>query len=189
MRDREKGGAARGRLAWVAGLMATLLLGGCAPAPSDAFSGTIEGREVPVVAQVGGAVVALNKHEGDAVTTQDVLAKVDDALLVWQLKEAEAARDAAVAQWEAAKERDASSEELRQLRALKDQAQARVEQVRVQLQRTAIRSPIAGTIVRRHVEVGEVVKPGTPLFTVRDPRTLEVTVYVPETELDRVRIG
>ncbi|MCG0313148.1 MAG: efflux RND transporter periplasmic adaptor subunit [Calditerricola sp.] len=185
---RKTGGTWR-RAGWAALLLAVMALAGCSENPSDTFSGTIEGREVPVMAQVAGTVVALQKGEGDAVTPSDVLAKLDDALLTWQLKEAEAARDAAVAQWEAAKDRHAASHVLRQLRAQKDQAQARVEQIKVQLARTTVRSPISGIIVHRHVEVGEVVQPGALLFTVLDPTDLEVTVYVPEPELHRVRVG
>lgn len=304
-------------------------LSGCRSDDPAVFSGTIEGREIPVVSQVSGTVVVLDKDEGDSVSPDTRLAKIDDKVLSWQLKEAEAARDAALAKWEEAQagsrnqqiqqamanvdqfeslgsqararvkqanallaqmeaqvaqlksqlegaqntlayqekqtgnlealhaagavsekdweaqkellnqaqtrvrqleaqyraglaqyeaakneaeaaqaqlgaaeaqkaaaraqlsllEEGSTSYTLRNLLAVKDQAQAKVEQIREQLENTRIYPLVPGILLRRHVEVGELVKPGTLLFTVLDPKDLEITMYVPETDLHLVQTG
>jgi multidrug resistance efflux pump len=54
-------------------------------------SGTIEVEEIEVASELGGRVTALYVDEGDAVEQGQVLIKLDDALVLVQLKQAEAA--------------------------------------------------------------------------------------------------
>ena len=50
-------------------------------------------------------------------------------------------------------------------------------------------SPIAGTLARRTVEVGEVAAPGRPAFTIIDERQMRVVFAVPDTRVSRLHIG
>lgn len=50
-------------------------------------------------------------------------------------------------------------------------------------------SPINGTIVKKFVEKGEIVSPGTPLFKLANTDTMEMKVYIPETELGKIKLG
>jgi HlyD family secretion protein len=58
-----------------------------------------------------------------------------------------------------------------------------------QLGRLTVRAPTAGTIVARMANPGETVMPGAALLTLSDLRALRLTVYVPQTNLDRVFVG
>ena len=52
-----------------------------------------------------------------------------------------------------------------------------------------LRAPVAGTIMGRHVEPGEVIPAGTPAVTIGELRAPWVRVYVPAPRLPLVRLG
>ena len=52
-----------------------------------------------------------------------------------------------------------------------------------------VKAPISGTIVHRLVEPGEVAGPGATLFVMQNIDTVKLTVFVPEPDVGRVRIG
>ena len=58
-----------------------------------------------------------------------------------------------------------------------------------QLSYTRIEAPVSGTVIRRDVELGETVLPGSALMTLADLSTMEVKVYIPGPMLGRIRIG
>ncbi|HEY7362858.1 MAG TPA: efflux RND transporter periplasmic adaptor subunit [Methylomirabilota bacterium] len=68
------------------------------------------------------------------------------------------------------------------------QAQAQLAEQRSHVADFAVRSPIAGRILTRTVEVGERVEAGTPLFTLVDLDRLYVKIYVPEPSIGKVAL-
>jgi HlyD family secretion protein len=52
-----------------------------------------------------------------------------------------------------------------------------------------IKAPIAGTVLARMVDSGEVVGAGTPLLVLVDLDRLYLKVYVPEVEIGKLRLG
>jgi len=68
-------------------------------------------------------------------------------------------------------------------------AQARVDQARLNLERTVIRAPIDGVVTRRNVQVGQRVAPGTALMLVVPVGQLYVDANFKEGQLGRVRMG
>ena len=69
------------------------------------------------------------------------------------------------------------------------QARENLEMSRIRLQYTALRAPFSGVVLVRQAELGEVVASGTPVVTLADLDHIWVRVYVPETDLGRVRWG
>jgi HlyD family secretion protein len=72
------------------------------------------------------------------------------------------------------------------------EAAAASDTVRIEERRLSqheLRAPGAGTVLDRHVEAGEVVGAGTPIFTVADPRRPYVDVFVPQQSLAGIRVG
>jgi multidrug efflux pump subunit AcrA (membrane-fusion protein) len=55
--------------------------------------------------------------------------------------------------------------------------------------REMIHTPLAGVVLYRHAEPGEIASAGTPLVTVFDPDQLDLTVYVPEDRYGRIQLG
>ena len=54
---------------------------------------------------------------------------------------------------------------------------------------TVIYAPLSGVVMRRNVEQGEIVSPGTPVYTVGDLANPWIKVYVKEDRLGLVKLG
>jgi HlyD family secretion protein len=94
------------------------------------------------------------------------------------------------------KELDQARGHLREATAASRAARARVQsleareaEARANVKDTRVVAPFAGTVLRKLVEEGQVVAPGTPLITFVDLSKLYVKVYVPENEIGKVRLG
>jgi multidrug resistance efflux pump len=92
-------------------------------------------------------------------------------------------------------EAEAGSIELarRQLAVLQQQrelAQRQLDELEVQRAKYDVRAPGVATRVQTQLLwPGELAQPGTPLLSVLDPRDKYVQIYVPVSDLDRVRVG
>jgi RND family efflux transporter MFP subunit len=84
-----------------------------------------------------------------------------------QLEQARAARDAAVAN--------------------RDAARAQLAQAARQADYTVVRAPFDGVIRQRRVEAGETVSPGQPLLSLYVPGAVRVVVELPQAEAEAVR--
>ncbi|MBM3322695.1 efflux RND transporter periplasmic adaptor subunit [candidate division WOR-3 bacterium] len=89
----------------------------------------------------------------------------------------------------AAAEERVRAADLATARAAVGQAEAALRAARAQLAATTIAAPIAGTVVRKNVEVGELVTPGTALLTLADLREVWVTVDLAAGDVAKVRQG
>ena len=75
-------------------------------------------------------------------------------------------------------------------------AQARLEAARAQqstageqLGRTTLKSPIDGVVSERAVNVGDIVSPGAPMFTVIEPSSLRLEGAVPASAVGTLQLG
>jgi len=82
-----------------------------------------------------------------------------------------------------------------QAQANRNAATARLESARAgvvnaeeQLQYTLVRAPYAGIVSQRHVEVGELVRPGAPLMSGLSLEHVRVVVDVPQSMLEPIRV-
>jgi HlyD family secretion protein len=66
---------------------------------------------------------------------------------------------------------------------------ARVAQFTDQIQKSAVRNPILGTVLTAYAKPGEFVQPGTPLYKIANLDTLELRAYVSEPQLALVTLG
>lgn len=80
-------------------------------------------------------------------------------------------------------------EELAVDRANLRQAQESLDLSQIRLSYTVLRAPFDGVILVRQAELGEVVSPGTPIVTLADLVHIWLRVYLPETDLGKVRWG
>lgn len=69
------------------------------------------------------------------------------------------------------------------------QAEANLAAVRVPLSYAEVRSPIAGWVVEKHVEAGDMAAPGAPFFALEDLSTVKVEVQVPEADVVGLETG
>jgi membrane fusion protein YbhG len=68
-------------------------------------------------------------------------------------------------------------------------AQQNLDLSQVRLGYTTLRAPFDGVILVRQAEPGEVVVPGTPIVTLADLIHIWLRVYLPETDLGKLRWG
>lgn len=64
-----------------------------------------------------------------------------------------------------------------------------LQQVEDQIQKSKIVNPINGTVLSKYVEANEIVAFGKPLYKIADLSTMELRVYVSETQLAKITIG
>ncbi len=69
------------------------------------------------------------------------------------------------------------------------QAEAALATLDVLAAKLTLHSPITGTVTMQAIRGGEVVQPGSALFTVTDLRRVTLTIYVPTAEIGRVTPG
>jgi multidrug resistance efflux pump len=69
------------------------------------------------------------------------------------------------------------------------EAEAGLAAVQVQLNKLTLTAPRAGLINHRAVNPGELAAPGTTLLELTDLETVDLTVYIPETQMGQVKVG
>ena len=74
-------------------------------------------------------------------------------------------------------------------KAAVDIAAQSVKAAELSLSKLIIKSPAGGQVLYQHVELGQVVNPGTTLVTILDPNNLWIKIYIPETKLNLVKVG
>lgn len=222
-------------------------------------SGTIEATEIVISAQTAGKVERIFKDEGAKINSGDTILTIDRESLGLQLKQAQAARDMAKAQYDllvkgarkedvaqaaeglkqaeanfnlaqADKERMsnlfnqqaitkkqfedaiarfdiaqaqlnsakenfakikniARPEEIAQAKANYEKAEAAIGLIEKSLRDCSVTSPINGYVVKKFIEEGETVSMMSSLVKVSDLSNVELSIYVSETDLGKVKLG
>jgi RND family efflux transporter MFP subunit len=171
------------------------------------LTGTVEPeRTARLVAQVEGEVELLAVREGDPVRSGQVLVRIDPSRLKAALDEARGDELAVQADLEDArrvlerdrvlferqgigKERLEKSETgVQRLEAALARSEARAAGLAAQLADTEVRAPFDGYVLERRVELGDVVKSGSPLLSIAS-RQAHVLVQVAEMDLTRLHLG
>ncbi len=62
-------------------------------------------------------------------------------------------------------------------------------EIRDRMDRSAIRTPISGTVLTKYAEAGEMAAPGKPLFKLADLQTMYLRAYISGAQLGEVRLG
>jgi HlyD family secretion protein len=68
-------------------------------------------------------------------------------------------------------------------------AQAALDLANLQLNYTTLRAPFKGIITTRNVEPGEIITPNREVFTLSDLTTVDLKIFVDETEIGKVKPG
>ena len=146
-------------------------------------------------AQVIAARANVTKAQGDLARAKELAGK--QIIAVAQLDAAQAAYDAAAAtftatqrQVNAATSGIANAEAgVRLAKARLQAAEASRANAALQLSFTRITAPLAGTVSKKMVEVGQLVQPGQTLFSIVSDSGVFVTANLKETQLARVHVG
>lgn len=150
--------------------------------------------DVTVSAEEWGVLEAFVAVKGSRVRRGQVIARIDDDVLAAQVDEARAGAEIAGSRHEAQRrlwEEEGIGSEIVYLQAKADaeSATARYVQLQARLDRTVVRSPVAGTFDADLVDAGEIVQPGTPVARIVDASRLRIAGGVPERFAPQVSAG
>ncbi len=84
---------------------------------------------------------------------------------------------------------DAAQAQIEVAQAQIDSATAAVNVLKVQIDKLTLKTPIAGILLNRAIEPGEVVMPGASLLTIGDLTHLYIVVYVSEDRYGELKLG
>lgn len=76
-----------------------------------------------------------------------------------------------------------------QARASHEAAQQEVALLRSQAGKTVIRAPIAGTILTKGIEAGEIATPSRTIAMLADLALIELKIFVPESEIGKIKLN
>jgi RND family efflux transporter MFP subunit len=177
---------------------------------SPFLSGTTEShRKSTLTPKVSSAVTRVHVREGDMVKQNQPLVTLDTRDFVLRTQQAEAARDGAKVQLDAAK---LDWNRIQSLLAEKAVPQSQFDMVdarykgalaglaaaetavamgRKALHDSVIRAPFDGLVVRRLVNEGEyaALMPPTPLVTIEEIDPMDLRIQVPATSIGQIAVG
>lgn len=182
--------------------------GGDGAAALSAFPGEVRAREESALSfRVGGSLVRRLVDVGDVVKRGDLLAELDPDDLRLQAQAAQAqlaAAEAQLARASADRARFASlaAQQLVSRSALDAQdaahaaalgqvraARAQLDVARNQAAYAQLRAPRDGVIALRHVEAGQTVAPGQPVFALAGSGGREIAIALPEARIREFSVG
>ena len=155
---------------------------------------TIEAeRQVTVHSESVGRLVDLTVEEGDKVKQGQVLARIRFDAQANSLLRANTSLAKAQTDFQRIEqlynERVLGNEEYQKARNQLDIAELDLRDRAREMKNTKVTAPFSGTITARKVTEGGFVTNGAELLQVTDFNTLVARVFVPEKELDRVKVG
>jgi RND family efflux transporter MFP subunit len=176
--------------------------------PEAEFVGTVYYPEVSEVSsEVSGSVVNVNFDEGDRIRRGNLLVRLDAELLGKTLASTRSTHEQTLAELERATldlkrieklyREDSIAEQVydenrfrvKSLEKKGESLKADVERLEVELSKKRIRAPFDGVVLKKHVERGEWLSPGTAVATLARDDTMDVVVEVPGDVLPFVRKG
>ncbi len=177
---------------------------------SVSFTGAIAARYDMSIANEGDTarIVGVYVEPGDHVQKGQLLAKLDDSVMIPQvnrlaasLEQARAQADLSASEYkralgvQAAGALSAEDIEKRRATAVTDAANVKVAaaqlaEAQARLTRTRVTAPFAGTVLTRHAEVGQIANPGgDALFRVASGGEVEMRGQIAEQDLAQVKVG
>ena len=164
-------------------------------------------RSATLRAETSGAVMQTYAEAGQSVRSGQPLAQIDASVLRDQSLSAQSAVTTAQNSYEIAKRDLSRTETLEKAGAIAERevergrnqvltAQTQLSTARAQLanfqkmlDKASVQAPFAGIVAQRQVNAGDVVQPGTALFTVVDPASMQLEASVPAEQLGQARVG
>jgi membrane fusion protein, multidrug efflux system len=164
-------------------------------------------REANIRAELGGAMLEVTVEEGQSVMRGALLGRIetrtlDDARqsaasavrsaesqLAVSRREVERTEQLVKAGAIAARDLDLARASVTSGEAQVADAKSRLASAERQLGDAVIRAPIGGIVAKKAVNAGDVVSPGTELFTVIDPSSMRLEASVPSEDLSQLKPG
>jgi HlyD family secretion protein len=156
-------------------------------------SGTIEVTELDVASKMAGRIVTIPVEEGDTVKENQTLVTLSYNELEPQKISARATLDNAERNFNRARSLFATGSVSQQAfdnaRTAYANAKSQYEYVVASISNALLASPADGTVLKKNLEKGELAFPGTPIITIGDLAKPWIKIYLPETQIGKIRLG
>jgi HlyD family secretion protein len=170
-------------------------------------SGNIEATEVRLSFQVAGQIKRLFADEGYYIKKGQIAAIIDSNELSKIKEQAQANLEQAQSDFDTNKkyftrygelleknavsvqDLDAAKNNLQVAQAKLNAAQKALELASIRLNYARLTSPVEGFVIVKSAEAGEVIQPGSTVFTVADTNDIWLTAYINETDLGKARLN
>jgi RND family efflux transporter MFP subunit len=157
-------------------------------------AGTLNSKNTSVLSsKIMGKVVALTVNEGDFVNQGKLLLKIESGEISAQTYQAQAAYNNAKLQYDRIKslydEQAATRMEMDQATLGFESAKAGLNAAKAMESYTVITAPIAGQVVEKRINLGEMALPGQPILKIEDNKNLRLEVMVREQDLRFIEPG
>ncbi len=157
-------------------------------------AGALSSKNTSVLSsKIMGRVIRLSVQEGDQVAAGKLLMKIDSGEITAQAIQAQAAYNNARLQYDRIKglnDAKASTQmEMDQATLGLENAQAGLQAAKAMESYTIITAPIAGQIVEKRINLGEMALPGQPLIRIEDNKNLRLEVTVREQDILSIQPG
>jgi len=158
------------------------------------LQGRVEAEEsVPVTAKMPGALVRVLVKNGDVVRKGQLLAQIDDEVMLKSIIELEIQLRTAQDLYERQKglweQKIGTEVQFIQARTNKEALEQRLATIKEQWQQTRIYAPIGGTVDMVMLKAGQAISPGIPLCQIVNLSQLKVKGDVPENYAAKVQRG
>lgn len=177
-------------------------------APEAEFVGTVFYLEVSdIAAEVNGRIEVVSFEEGQRIKAGHVLVRLNADLLEKNLKGMKASYEQVLSELEKARSDFQRIESLYQRQVVPEQAydenrfkvkslekkaeslKAEVERLEIELQKKVIKAPFDGVVIKKHVDRGEWLSPGSGVATLARDEIVDIVVEVPEEITRFIRSG
>ncbi|HZP13940.1 MAG TPA: efflux RND transporter periplasmic adaptor subunit [Nevskiaceae bacterium] len=188
-------------------LIGAALLAACSSEKSGSWLGYVEGESVHVAAPVAGQLASLQAQRGQEISQGQPLfaleqerekAAVDEG--EHRLNQAQSQLD--LAQRDLKRQEDmrkqglSSIQQLDMARTQTETTRARVEEIQAQLDQSrwvlsqkTVTAPAVGVVEDVYYRIGEQVAAGAPVLSLLPPQNRKLRFFVPQAELERVKVG
>jgi len=173
-----------------------------------AISGSLTPEKSATIrAEMSGSVVQTYAEAGQRVNAGQQLAQLDASVLRDQQISAQGAVTTAQSAYDIAQRDLSRAQTLEKAGAIAERdveqarnaviaargqlstARAQLANINKQLDKASVQAPFSGVVSARSVNAGDVVTPGTALYTVVDPGSMQLEASVPADALGDVRVG
>ncbi len=175
-------------------------------APERMFIGTVFYPEVSEVsAEVSGTVKVTTFEEGQTIAKNDVLVRLDSTIMEKTVQSKIASYEQVIADLENAKRNldriralytrkivaekdfDDQSFQVKGLGKKASATKADVERLEIEIEKTAIRAPFNGIVIKKQAARGEWLSPGRTVATIARNDAIDVIVDIPEEIIRYIR--
>ncbi|MFA6974051.1 MAG: efflux RND transporter periplasmic adaptor subunit [Parcubacteria group bacterium] len=147
--------------------------------------------QVELAFKNSGRLRTINVDTGDVVKKGQLLGSLEPSVLNAQLKEAREQVKVQKNTLDNMKRRDDTynKDQRDAQRAQVRAAQAGVDAILTQFGDSRLFSPIAGVVLKRNSEVGEIVSPTGAVLSIGNPQNLIIESNVPESDIIKIKVG